>query len=69
MRKRPSVQTLQRATLDPAVNLLFVQLRRRLQEREKTIEKLRDDLDAVGTAGDSKFVLGTCSWYLSARRA
>jgi len=40
------------------VNLLFVQLRRRLQEREKTIEKLRDDLDAVGTAGDSKYACG-----------
>ena len=56
-RRRPAVQALQRAYLDPAVNLLLVQLRRRLQATEKTVERLRDEIEAAGGASsDPKYV-------------
>ena len=48
--RRPSLQSLQQAYLDPSVNLLITQLRRRLQERDRTIERLRAELEqARGT--------------------
>ena len=48
--RRPSLQSLQQAYLDPSVNLLSTQLRRRLQERDRTIERLRAELEqARGT--------------------
>ena len=63
------MQALQRAYLDPAVNLLLVQLRRRLQATEKTVERLRDEIEAAGGASsDPKYVKRNARSWESALR-
>ena len=47
MKGRASVENLSRVLLDPAVNILFEQMRRMIKEKDEKIEKLTAEMEAV----------------------
>jgi hypothetical protein len=55
------VQALQRAYVDPSVNLLFSQLRRRLHAAERAVERLRDEVEATGAGTDDPKSVLVCA--------